>query len=81
MTRVSISLTGDPAAVFQAAFELVDSETLAPKTKEIAPGATLTLLPMPENRSGMANDAAPVVELILTIGGTIAANVVSDYLI
>jgi hypothetical protein len=39
MAQISISLTGDPAAVFQPAFDLMDSKTLAAKPKEIAPGA------------------------------------------
>jgi hypothetical protein len=80
MTRVSISLTGDPAAVFQAAFDLMNATTLAARSKEIAPGASLTLLPMPENRSGMAFDAAPGAELILDISGSIVIGLVSNYL-
>lgn len=52
----------------------------ANQPKEIGPDATITLLPMAGKRSGLTYDATPILEFILTVGGTIGLNVVRNYL-
>lgn len=82
MTQLSITLTGDPGELFRSVSDLLDSNNTltANVPREIAPGATLTLLPMPENRSGMAFDSAPLMEFILRIGEEVATGVIAGYL-
>jgi hypothetical protein len=80
MKQLSLSLTGDPARTFRSVFDLFEFETLTSnEPKKIPGGATITLLPMVEQRS-LTLDAAPSMEMILTIGGTVAVNMISSYL-
>jgi hypothetical protein len=81
MKQLSISLTGEPREVFRSMFDLMESQTLkAGVPKEVAPGSTLTMFPMQENRSGMAVHSPPVMEFILRVSEEIATGVVASYL-
>lgn len=48
--------------------------------KEVPGGATITLIPVLERRSGITQDAAPAIEFILSITGTVALSVLSNYI-
>ncbi|MGA2909104.1 MAG: hypothetical protein ABSE36_15485 [Terracidiphilus sp.] len=50
------------------------------KPKEIAPGATLTLPPTQERRSGLGAVVARVFQFIITVAGPMAINPMSNYL-
>lgn len=83
MTPLSLSLTGDPDSAFSSVLDLFESKTLIfNEPKKIPGGATITLLPTAEQRS-LTQDAAPVMEMVIAVGGTVgtvAVNMISNYL-
>jgi hypothetical protein len=80
MAQLRIELSGNFPSVMNSIFDLYGSRTLTyGEPKEILDGATITLLPKVEHRSGWTQDASPTVEFALGVVGTIAINLVSSF--
>jgi hypothetical protein len=81
MTHIKMKLSGDPRSVIRSGIAIYGSNSLSYGTpKDLPGGASITLEPALERRSHFTHDAAPVFEFVLSVGGTVALSVVSNYI-